>query len=108
VFPYLRANVSPFARQCREQAQSTVYSNGLIERFWRSLKYEHEFLHANADLVSAQADIGGYIAYYNGRRRHSSLGRRTPDAVCAGEGHGEVLFARHVRSSGGLTQGIAA
>ena len=85
-----------------------MYSNVFIVRFWRSLKYEHVYLHAYADLVSARADIGACISYYNGRPRHSSLGRRTPDAVYAGDGQGEVPFARHIRSSGVLTQGNAA
>jgi len=82
--------------------------NVFVERFWRSLKYENVYLHAYADLTAARAGIGAYIAYYNGRRRHTSLGRRTPAAVYAGEGHGEVPFARHVRSSGVLTPGNAA
>jgi hypothetical protein len=82
--------------------------NVFVERFWRSLKYEHVYLHAYADLTSARAGIGAYVRYYNGRRRHTSLGRRTPDAVYAGEGQGEVPFARHVRSSGVLTQGSTA
>jgi putative transposase len=82
--------------------------NVFVERFWRSLKYENVYLHAYADLTSARVGIGEYVAYYNGRRRHTSLGRRTPDAVYAGEGRGEVPFARHIRSSGVLSQGNAA
>ena len=82
--------------------------NVFVERFWRSLKYENVYLHAYADLAAARAGIGAYITYYNSKRRHASLGRRTPDAVYAGEGQGEVPVARHVRSSGVLTQRAAA
>jgi putative transposase len=82
--------------------------NVFIERFWRNLKYENVYLHAHEDLTTARAGIGAYIAYYNARRRHASLGRRTPDAVYAGEGQGEVPVPRHVRSSGVLTTGAAA
>ena len=79
-----------------------------VERFWRSLKCEHVYLHAYADLVSARAATGACISHYNARRLHSSIGPTTPDAVYAGEGHGEVLFARHVRSSGVLNPSVAA
>jgi putative transposase len=82
--------------------------NVFIERFWRSLKYESVYLHAYEDLAAARSGIGAYIRYYNSRRRHASLGRRTPDAVYAGEGQGEVPVARHVRSSGVLTPRAAA
>jgi len=82
--------------------------NVFIERFWRSLKYENVYLHAYEDLTAARAGIGAYIGYYNGKRRHASLGRRTPDAVYAGDGRGLVPVTRHVRSSGVLTERAAA
>jgi putative transposase len=82
--------------------------NVFVERFWRSLKYENVYLHAYSDLAAARAGIGAYIAYYNGRRRHTSLGRRTPDAVYAGVDRGEIPITRHVRNSGVLTTGTAA
>ena len=82
--------------------------NVFIERFWRSLKYENVYLHAYEDLTAARAGIGAYIEYYNGKRRHASLGRRTPDAVYTGAGRGLVPTARHVRNSGVLTMGAAA
>lgn len=55
--------------------------NVFIERFWRSLKYEEVYLYAYDDLNHARAGIKRYITYYNSERRHSSLGRRTPDEV---------------------------
>ncbi len=82
--------------------------NVFIERFWRSFKYENVYLHAYEDLTAARAGIGAYIGYYNGKRRHASLGRRTPDRVYAGDGRGLVPVTRHVRSSGVLTQRAAA
>ena len=82
--------------------------NVFMERFWRSLKYENVYLHAYPDLAAARAGIGAYIEYYNARRRHASLGRRTPDDVYAGVVRGEVPITRHVRNSGVLTIGTAA
>jgi hypothetical protein len=71
--------------------------NVFIERFWRSVKYEDVYLHAYGDLVTARAGIGRYVEYYNGKRRHSSLGRNTPNAVYAGS-RGMIPVACHVRS----------
>ena len=55
--------------------------NVFIERFWRSLKYEEVYLYAYADLNEARVGLERYFGYYNGLRRHSRLGNRTPDAV---------------------------
>jgi putative transposase len=54
--------------------------NVFVERLWRSVKYEEVYLHAYDSVAQARASIGRYIdGFYNSRRPHSSLGRRTPD-----------------------------
>ncbi len=55
--------------------------NVFIERFWRSLKYEEVYLFAYGDLAEARTGLDRYMRYYNGKRRHSSLGKQTPDEV---------------------------
>lgn len=50
-----------------------------VERLWRSIKYEEIYLRAYDTVSDARASIGKYLAFYNGRRPHSSLGRQTPD-----------------------------
>ena len=70
-----------------------------IERFWHSLKYENVYLHAYEDLSQALAGIESYMVYYNGHRKHASLGRKTPDSVYAGTATGFVQPARHPRST---------
>ncbi len=55
--------------------------NVFIERFWRSLKYEEVYLYAYNDLNEARAGLERYFGYYNSDRRHSSLGKQTPNAV---------------------------
>ena len=55
--------------------------NVFIERFWRSLKYEEVYLCAYSDLNEARVGLDRYMHYYNSERRHSSLGKQTPDAV---------------------------
>jgi putative transposase len=55
--------------------------NVFIERLWRSLKYEDIYLKGYADGREARAGIGTWIAFYNLRRPHQALGKRTPMAV---------------------------
>jgi len=53
--------------------------NVFVERLWRSVKYEEVYLRAYASVGEARASIGRYLDFYNRRRPHSSLDRRTPD-----------------------------
>ena len=53
--------------------------NVFVERLWRSVKYEEVYLRAYGSVSEARTSIGRYLAFYNGRRPHSSLDRRTPD-----------------------------
>ena len=53
--------------------------NVFVERLWRSVKYEEIYLKAYETVSEARASIGRYMAFYNGRRPHSSLDRQTPD-----------------------------
>ena len=53
--------------------------NVFVERIWRSVKYEEVYLRAYDSVADARASIGRYLAFYNGKRPHSSLDARTPD-----------------------------
>jgi putative transposase len=53
--------------------------NVVIERLWRSLKYECVYLHAFETGSELRAGLSDWIGYYNARRPHSSLAGRTPD-----------------------------
>ena len=53
--------------------------NVFVERLWRTVKYEEVYLRAYDDVPQARASLGRYIGFYNGRRPHTSLDRRTPD-----------------------------
>jgi len=55
--------------------------NVMVERLWRTVKYEEIYLKSYSDMVEARMELGRYLDWYNGERRHSSLGDRTPDAV---------------------------
>ena len=53
--------------------------NIFVERLWRTIKYEEVYLRAYASVSEARNSISRYLAFYNGRRPHSSLGGQTPD-----------------------------
>ncbi len=53
--------------------------NRMIERLWRSLKYECIYLNAFETGSQARTGIGKWMAYYNAERPHSTHGILTPD-----------------------------
>ena len=53
--------------------------NIFIERLWRSLKQEAVYLTEITDGFHAGRVIDGWIAFYNAKRPHSALAKRTPD-----------------------------
>jgi putative transposase len=53
--------------------------NVFVERLWKSVKYEEVYLRAYDTVSDARASIGRYLYFYNSRRPHSSLDRKTPD-----------------------------
>ena len=77
--------------------------NVFIERFWRSLKYEEVYLYAYDDLNHARQAVGRYMTYYNAQRRHSSLGRQTPDETYRSAGLAEPLTFLPTPTGGALT-----
>jgi putative transposase len=56
--------------------------NIFIERLWRSLKQEAVYLTEITDGFHAGRVIDGWIAFYNAKRPHSALAKRTPDEAC--------------------------
>jgi putative transposase len=59
--------------------------NVFVERIWKSVKYEHVYLHAYENVAEAKQQLATYFTFYNNRRPHSSLGGRTPDMTYFGE-----------------------
>ena len=53
--------------------------NVVVERLWRSVKYEEVYLRAYGAVSEARASIGRYLTFYNSKRPHSSLAAKTPD-----------------------------
>ena len=58
--------------------------NILVERLWRTLKYEEVYLKAYANATEARREVGAYFRFYNDQRPHQALGYRTPAEVFHG------------------------
>jgi len=77
------------ARQLPLQTSASTRQNfpqGIIERLWRSVKYENIFLHDYANASEVIAGLKQYFRFYNHERPHQSLGKKTPASV---------YFAKH-------------
>jgi putative transposase len=55
--------------------------NIFVERLWRSVKYEDVFIRGYETVPELRAGLARYFGFYNERRRHQSLGYRTPGSV---------------------------
>jgi putative transposase len=57
------------------------YDNILVERLWRTVKYEEVYLHAYSDGWEAEISLARFLWRYCHVRPHSSLGGRTSPEV---------------------------
>jgi putative transposase len=57
--------------------------NVFVERLWRTVKYEHVYLHDHATPRALQAGLAGFFRFYNEERIHAALDYLTPAAVYA-------------------------
>jgi len=55
--------------------------NVIVERLWRSVKYEEVYLKAYDTVRHARESLKSYFAFYNSKRKHQSLDYQTPDEV---------------------------
>ncbi len=55
--------------------------NVFIERLWWSVKYQDVYLKSYGSIAEARQGLREYFEFYNHRRRHQSLDRRTPNDV---------------------------
>ena len=59
--------------------------NILVERLWRTVKYEEVYLRAYTNSLEALKALREYFRFYNERRPHQTLGYRTPAEVFYGQ-----------------------
>ncbi len=55
--------------------------NVIIERIWRTVKYEEVYLKAYQTTSEARTQLTQYIRFYNEMRGHQALNGQTPDSV---------------------------
>lgn len=64
--------------QISMDGKGRAIDNIFIERLWRTVKYEHIYLHVYEDGLSLFKGLQQYFSFYNGERRHQSLNNETP------------------------------
>lgn len=67
--------------QISMDGRGRALDNVFVERLWRTVKYEEVYLKDYADGREAEQSLKKYFRFYTHRRRHQSLGYRTPAAV---------------------------
>lgn len=55
--------------------------NIIIERFFRSIKYEEIYINPSDNVKSLKKGIANYINFYNNKRLHQSLNYKTPSQI---------------------------
>jgi putative transposase len=69
--------------------KNRALDNILVERFWRSLKYEDIYLKDYQTMSELKLGLRRYFEFYNGKRFHASLDYATPNAIYAERFAGE-------------------
>lgn len=64
--------------QISMDGKGRAIDNIFIERLWRTVKYEHIYLHAYEDGLTLYKGLQNYFSFYNDERRHQSLEYETP------------------------------
>jgi len=59
--------------------------NIIVERLWRTVKYEEVYLKAYSNGREAKDGLEAYFHFYNNQRPHQALGYRAPAEVCNGD-----------------------
>ena len=72
------------ANGLNKASNSLVGNANLIERLWRSVKYEEVHIKDYSDVREAKEGIESYFKFYNNERPHQSLGYNTPYEVYYG------------------------
>lgn len=64
--------------QISMDSQGRWADNVIVERFFRTVKYEDIFIKSYDTMQDVREGLKQYLSFYNERRRHSSLQKRTP------------------------------
>jgi putative transposase len=67
----------------RMDGRGRALDNVFVERLWRAVKYEDDYIQGYEEVPELCRGLGRYFAFYNHARLHQALGYRTPAAVHA-------------------------
>ncbi len=93
------AAVQAAGMQVSHDGRGRALDNVMVERLWRTVKYEDIYLRDYGDLIEARTGLNHYFRFYNRERPHQGLDYRTPWEVLNGtprtdrEGTGHGLCA---------------
>jgi len=62
-----------------------MIDNIFIERLWRTVKYEEDYLKDYKDVLEAVSNLKSYLAFYHHERLQQALGYQTPAAIYFGK-----------------------
>lgn len=71
----------PYDVKMSMDSRGRAMDNIFTERLWRSVKYEEVYLKSYESVWEAKEGIGRYLNFYNNRRKHQSLGYKTPAEI---------------------------
>ena len=66
--------------QISMDGKGRAIDNIFIERLWRTVKYEHIYLHVADDGLKLYQGLKVYFIFYNEQRPHQSIKYQTPSA----------------------------
>ena len=72
--------------QISMDGRGRTFDNIMIERLWRTVKYEEVYLKDYEDFIDARKGLAEYFLFYNNERPHQSLGFRPPGEVYSSKG----------------------
>lgn len=72
--------------QISMDGRGRAFDNIMIERLWRSVKYEEVYLKDYENFTDARKCVAEYFLFYNNERPHQSLGYRPPVEIYTGKG----------------------
>lgn len=67
--------------QISMDGKGRCFDNIFVERLWRTVKYEHIYIHEYETVRSLYRGLSEYIRFYNEERPHQSLKNKTPAEV---------------------------
>ena len=76
--------LSAYDVQLSMDGKGCYRDNILVDRLWRTVKYEHLYTHAFENVKAVRDSLVYRVDWYNRERFHQGLDNRTPDEVsCA-------------------------